>query len=77
MAHAGNFSSRGQTDIRKLRLSLPNSRKIFNLFKVPEGLERSLFSLRSRRRKGEGVGDREEGKKGRGQTTKGRSACYY
>ena len=32
-AHAGNFSPRGQTNMRKLRLSLPNLRKIFNIEK--------------------------------------------
>ena len=32
-AHAGNFSPRGQTNMRKLRLSLPNLRKIFNIVK--------------------------------------------
>ena len=32
-AHAGNFSPRGQTNMRKLRVSLPNLRKIFNIVK--------------------------------------------
>ena len=32
-AHAGNFSPRGQTNMRKLLLSLPNLRKIFNIVK--------------------------------------------
>ena len=32
-AHAGNFSIRGQTNMRKLRLGLPNLRKIFNIVK--------------------------------------------
>ena len=32
-AQAGNFSPRGQTNMRKLRLSLPNLRKIFNIVK--------------------------------------------
>ena len=44
-AHAGNFSPRGQTSMRKLRLSLPNLRKIFNIVKFGRAyiLERSLF----------------------------------
>ena len=45
-AHAGNFSPRGQTNMRKLRLSLPKLRKIFNIVKFRKGLhtwERSLF----------------------------------
>ena len=44
-AHAGNFSPRGQTNMRKLRLSLPNLRKIFNIVKFRRAyiLERSLF----------------------------------
>ena len=32
-AHARNFSPRGQTNIRKLLLSLQNLRKIFNIVK--------------------------------------------
>ena len=32
-AHAGNYSPRGQTNMRKLRLSLPNLRKIVNIVK--------------------------------------------
>ena len=32
-AHEGNFSIRGQTNMRKLRLGLPNLRKIFNIVK--------------------------------------------
>ena len=32
-AHAGNFSPRGQTNMRKLPLSLPNLRKLFNILK--------------------------------------------
>ena len=33
-AHAGTFSPRGQTNVRKLRLSLSNLRKIFNIVKL-------------------------------------------
>ena len=44
-AHAGNFSPRGQTNMRKLPLSLPNLRKLFNIVKFRRAyiLERSLF----------------------------------
>ena len=44
-AHAGTFSPRGQTNMRKLRLSLPNLRKIFNIVKFRSAyiLERTLF----------------------------------
>ena len=44
-AHAGNFSPRGKTSMRKLPLSLPNLRKIFNIVKFRRAyiLERSLF----------------------------------
>ena len=44
-AHAGNFSPRGKTNMRKLLLSLPNLRKIFNTVKFRRAyiLERSLF----------------------------------
>ena len=42
-AHAGNFSPRGQTNMRKLRLSLPNLRNTFNIVKFPRAytLERN------------------------------------
>ena len=42
---AGNFSPRGQTNLGKLSLSLPNLRKIFNIVKFRRAyiLERSLF----------------------------------
>ena len=41
----GPFSLRGQTNMKKLRLSLPNLRKIFNIVKFRRAyiLERSLF----------------------------------
>ena len=44
-AHAGNFSRRGQINMRKLRLSLQNLRKTFNIVKFQRAyvLERSLF----------------------------------
>ena len=44
-AHTGNFSPRGKTSMRKLPLSLPNLRKIFNIVKFRRAyiLERSLF----------------------------------
>ena len=44
-AHAGTFSPRGQRNMRKLRQSLPNLRKIFNIVKFRRAyiLERSLF----------------------------------
>ena len=44
-AHAGNFSPREKTNMRKLLLSLPNLRKIFNTVKFRRAyiLERSLF----------------------------------
>ena len=44
-ANAGNFSPRRQTNMRKLRLSLPNLREIFNVVKFRRAyiLERSLF----------------------------------
>ena len=43
--HAENFSPRGQTNMRKLPLSLPNLRKIFHIVKFRRAyiLERSLF----------------------------------
>ena len=43
--HAGNFSRRGQTNMRKLPLILPNLRKMFNIVKIRRAyiLERSLF----------------------------------
>ena len=43
-AHAGTFSPRGQRNMRKLRQSLPNLRKIFNIVKFPRAyvFERSL-----------------------------------
>ena len=44
MANAGNFSSRGQADIRKLRLSLPNSRKIFNVEKLQRAQRDDYFN---------------------------------
>ena len=50
-AHAGTFSPRGQTNMRELRLSLPNLRKIFNIVKFRRAyiLERSLFQTTKRR----------------------------
>ena len=44
-ANAGNFSPRGQTNMKKLPLSLPNLRIIFNIVKFRRAyiLERSLF----------------------------------
>ena len=44
-AYAGTFSPRGQANMKKLRLSLPNLRKIFNIVKFRRAyiLERSLF----------------------------------
>ena len=50
-AHAGTFSPRGQTNMKKLRLSLPNLRNIFNTVKFRRAyiLERSLFQTTKRR----------------------------
>ena len=50
-ANAGNFSPRGQTNIRKLRLSLPNLREIFDDVKFRRAyiLERSLFQTTKER----------------------------
>ena len=44
-AHVGTFSPRRQTNMRKLRLSLPNLKKIYNIVKFRRAyiLERSLF----------------------------------
>ena len=44
-AHAGTFSPEDKQIMRKLRLSLPNLRKIFNIVKFRRAyiLERSLF----------------------------------
>ena len=44
-ADTGNFSPRGQTNMKKLWLSLPNLREIFNvvMFRRAYILERSLF----------------------------------
>ena len=44
-AHAGNFSRRGQINMRKVRLSLQSLRKTFNIVKLQRAyiLERSLF----------------------------------
>ena len=50
-AHAGNFSRRGQTNMRKLRLSLPNLRKTFNIVKFRRGytLERNHYFKQQRK----------------------------
>ena len=50
-ANAGNFSPRGQTNMKKLRLSLPNLREIFNVVKFRRAyiLERSLFQKTKQR----------------------------
>ena len=50
-AHAGNFSIRGQTNMRKLRLGLPNLRKIFNIVKFWKAytLERDHYFKQQRK----------------------------
>ena len=50
-AHAGTFSPRGQTNMRELRLSLPNLRKIFNIVKFRRAyiLERSFKQQKEER----------------------------
>ena len=49
--HAGNFSPRGQTNMRKLRLSLPNLRKIVNIVKFQRAytLERNHYFKQQRK----------------------------
>ena len=50
-AHAGNFSPRGQTNMRKLSLSLPNLRKILNIVKFRRAytLERDHYFKQQRK----------------------------
>ena len=51
-AHAGNFSPRGQTNMRKLRLSLLNLRILFNIVKFRRAytLERRHHYLKQQRK---------------------------
>ena len=50
-ANAGNFSPRGQTNMRKLRLSLSNLRKILNIvkFRRAYALERDHYFTQQRK----------------------------